>query len=113
MTQQTTSTPTQIWSSSSQTTSKDIPYQDKIGPSVPLWYAAYKYDPNKSFREGYIENALEPYNRSYGFYSFRRNTQIKMLKEAQELANKRAKKIKEREIKRRSMNWRKNVNYIL
>ena len=89
------------------------PYEDKRGPAIPQWYADYRYDPDKSFRESYIENTLEPMFKANSFYSLRANIKRKQLEEAKQLERTRAKRIQERELRRSLIHWRNKVKFVL
>lgn len=89
-------------------------YQDKIAPSVPEWYANVKYQPGKTSRETYIENALNPYlySKSYAFYNLRQSIKRKQLEEAAMLEKEHAKKVKDKQRSLSGAKWRKLVNYV-
>ena len=88
-------------------------YVDKVAPAIPEWYAAYRYDPAKSARETYIDNALNPFLKAYSFYSMRESMKRKLLEEAKEMDRKRNEKIKEKQIQRARSGWRNRVNFVL
>ena len=89
-----------------------VPYRDKASENIPEWYANYRYDPHKTLRESYIDNALTSYS-PYSFYYQRRKLNQEMLKASQEAERKWKQKVKERELEKKSMNWRKNVRFVL
>lgn len=89
------------------------PYVDKVAPSIPEWYANFKYSYDKPFRESYIDNALNPYMKAYGFYSLRDSLKKQQLQEAATLEKQRQAKLKERESQRSSSKWRDKVKFVL
>lgn len=90
-----------------------VPYEDKTGPAVPQWYADYRYNPDKSFRESYIDNSLEPMFKANSFYTMRANMRRKQLEEAKLLEKIRQQRIQERQLRRKLINWRDRVKYVL
>ena len=76
----------------------------------PQWYAEYKYQQDKPFREAYIENALDPYAGAYAFYTIRKSLRRKQLLEAAELERERQAKIRAKQ--RNKPNWRSKVKFI-
>lgn len=89
------------------------PKFDDKALTIPEWYADMKYNGDKDFREMYIDNALNPYNKAFAFYDMRAQLKKQQLMEAKELEKKRQKQIKERDDKRRMTSWRQNTHFIL
>jgi len=94
-----------------QTQTTQTPYIDKVGPSIPQWYAEYTYQYDKTPRENYIETALSPYRKAYAFYSSREALKRKLLQEADKLEKQRQAKIKEKQ--RQKVSWRDKVKFVL
>ena len=92
------------------TNTPKTPYIDKVGQSIPQWYAEYMYQYDKTPRENYIETALNPYRKAYSFYSSREAFKRKLLQEADELERQRQAKIKEKQ--QRKVSWRDKVKFV-
>ena len=85
----------------------------RTAPSIPEWYANFKYSYDKPFRESYIDNALNPYMKAYGFYTLRDSLKKQQLQEAATLEKQRQAKLKERGIQRSGAKWRDKVKFVL
>lgn len=88
-------------------------YVDNVAPSIPEWYAEYKYDPDKSVRESYIDNALNPYSKAYSFYNMRDSLRKQQLLEAKEIFKRHQQRMKEKQNVRSVSNWRNKINFVL
>jgi rRNA maturation endonuclease Nob1 len=86
------------------TTTKPPVYVDKKTESYPEWLAEMKYDSNKSFRDNYLENAMQPFMRPNTIYTLRQQQQLSQLEAAKKLTTVKNKKKK---------NWRDYVRFIL
>ena len=88
------------------------PYSDNIATLIPQWYADTKYDRNKSTRQNYIDNALDPYKKAYSFYTMREMLKKKLLDEANVKEKERREKLNVREGLLALSNWRNKITFL-
>ena len=85
-------------------TFNNIRREDKKEEAYPLWLAALKYDNSKSFRENYIDNALNLYAVDNTVYSLEQQQKRRLLETAREL---------DRTRKRKKRSWRDYVETMI
>ena len=88
-------------------------YVDRVAPSIPEWYAEFKYDPDKSFREEYMMIANNPYQNEYKFYHMRNEIMKDQQQNADTIFNQRQDQIRNQINMRLSNQWRNKVNFVL